>query len=269
MTQRIQSTDALCLQRGAVRSQSGVSLRADQSRTCTSLPPGAPLPTCIANQIWHNSPLPGSKINSQVQPPTSDWLQIIPPLQQQQRIVGLCRRHRGSQKFRTPKARKFDRKFLRLDSSMFIYLPMFRCVAKNYFSVLGLGLEMKNGCFYGWKLFLYYLVMRLHTLPTDLHCISSESCSAADFHWMEFLTSETQGWGLERTALDIHIWATFHLNSSAVAADMGECDCVAAELHFLPPSPSPFATKGGARFGVISTAGFKEPPSSESMQRLV
>lgn len=90
----------------------------------------------------------------------------------------------------------------------------------------------------------------------------------ADFHWTEFLTfdlCETPGWRREPTALHIHIWATFNLNSG----DVEERACFAAALVFLPPSPPSLATKGGVGFGVISAAGFKEPPSSESMQRLV
>lgn len=96
------------------------------------------------------------KINSQIEPPTSDWLQVPPrPLRREtQCIVGPCRH---SQRFHTPKAR--TRKFLRLDPSMFNFpsqqilcLPAFRfCAPKMISVVLGLGLYMKNSCFHGWK----------------------------------------------------------------------------------------------------------------------
>lgn len=74
--------------------------------------------------------------------------------------------------------------------------------------------------------------------PFNLYCIS-ESLSMADFLWTEFLTSvKLKDVDVDPPELPSTSGQNFNFNSSSVAADAEECDCFAAALDFLPPSPS-------------------------------
>lgn len=61
----------------------------------------------------------------------------------------------------------------------------------------------------------------------------------ADFLCTEFLTSvKLKDGDADPPELPSTSGQNFNFNSSGVAADAEECDCFAAALDFLPPSPS-------------------------------